>query len=76
MKQGAGLHVILEFVDQFLNKKDLISRAREENDRLFPSSDTYQCSNNHPIQIMLSFGRINSDELEKGIKILSRAWNL
>ncbi|HWR44257.1 PLP-dependent aminotransferase family protein [Sporomusa sp.] len=73
--QGAGLHVVLELVDNSLDEKELISRALENNVRVFPLSDTYQYNNNYPSQVILGFGRMNPDELEKGIKLLSQAWN-
>lgn len=74
--QGAGLHVVLEFVNNSIDEKDLISRAGEKNVRVFPISDTYQCNKHYPSRVMLGFGRMNPDELEKGIKLLSQAWNL
>jgi len=74
--QGAGIHVVLELVDNFLDEKDLISRAWEKNVRVFPLSDTYQCNNKYPSRVMLGFGRMKPDELEKGIELLSQAWNL
>ncbi|KYZ75245.1 GntR family transcriptional regulator [Anaerosporomusa subterranea] len=74
--QGAGLHVVLELANGFLDEKDLISRAWEKNVRMLPLSDTYQCKNYYPTRVMLGFGRMNPDELEKGIELLSQAWNL
>jgi len=73
--QGAGLHVVLELLDNCLDEKELINRARENNIRIFPLSDTYQRSNS-PSRVILGFGRMTPDELEKGIKLLSQAWNL
>lgn len=74
--QGAGLHVVLELVDNLLGEKDLISRALKKNVRVFPISDTYQSSNQYPSRVMLGFGRMNPEELEKGIELLSQAWNV
>jgi GntR family transcriptional regulator / MocR family aminotransferase len=74
--QGAGLHVVLELVDNLLDEKELISRAWEKNVRVFPLSDTYQCNKHYPSRVMLGFGRMNPDELERGIELLSQAWNL
>lgn len=72
--KGAGLHVVLELVDNILDEKDLISRAWEKNVQVFPLSDTYQCNNHYPSRIMLGFGRMKPDELEAGIELLSQAW--
>lgn len=74
--QGAGLHIVLELVDSTLDEKELISRAWEKDIRIFPLSEAYQWINKHPSRVILGFGRPNPDDLEKGIKLLSRAWSL
>lgn len=74
--QGAGLHVVLELINQSLDEKELIHRARKKNVRVFPLSDTHQSDKNYPTRVMLGFGRMNPSELEKGIELLARAWEL
>lgn len=74
--QGAGLHVVLELVNNSFDEKDLISRAGDKNIRVFPISDTYQCNKHYPSRVMLGFGGMNPNELEKGIELLSQAWKL
>ncbi len=39
-------------------------------------SETHQSDKNYPTRVMLGFGRMNPDELEKGIKLLAQAWEL
>ncbi|MEG6584252.1 MocR-like pyridoxine biosynthesis transcription factor PdxR [Dendrosporobacter sp. 1207_IL3150] len=73
--QGAGLHITLELVNNTLSEETIINRALERNVRIYPISDTYQCNRDYPSYVMLGFGRMNSDELEKGIEALSQAWN-
>jgi GntR family transcriptional regulator/MocR family aminotransferase len=74
--QGAGLHIVVELVDPFFDKKDLISLAWEKNVRVFPLADTYHSNNKHPYQVILGFGKMNPDDLEEGVKVLSQAWSL
>jgi GntR family transcriptional regulator/MocR family aminotransferase len=74
--QGAGLHLVLELANSFLDEKELISRAWEKNVRMFPLSDTYQCKSDYPTRVMLGFGRMTPDELDKGIELLAQAWSL
>lgn len=74
--QGAGLHVVLELMDHLFNENELLERALEKNVRIFPISDTYSGSYPYPSRVMLGFGRLNADELEKGIELLSQAWQI
>lgn len=74
--QGAGLHIILELVDNSLDEKELIRHASEKGIRLFSLSETYQSSHNQTTKVMLGFGRMSPDELDKGIQLLSQAWTL
>jgi len=66
----------LELINQSFDEKELIHRAAKKNVRVFPISDTNQSDKNYPTRIMLGFGRMNPDELEKGIKLLAQAWEL
>jgi GntR family transcriptional regulator/MocR family aminotransferase len=72
--QGAGLHVVLELVDNFLDEEELIKRALEREARLFPLSTTYLCNNGKHSQIMLGFGGISNNEIDRGIERLYQAW--
>lgn len=72
--QGAGLHIVLELIDHLFNENELLERALGKNVRIFPISDTYAGSHPYPSRVMLGFGRLSADELEKGIALLGQAW--
>lgn len=72
--QGAGLHVILELIGNSLNEGELIKRAQERDVQLFPLSKTYLHNNAKHSQIMLGFGSMSSQEIDRGIERLYQAW--
>jgi len=72
--QGAGLHVILELVDNLLNEDELIKRAQERAIRLLPLSGTYLKKSGKNSQIILGFGSMSSSEIDRGIELLYQAW--
>lgn len=74
--QGAGLHIVVELIDNPFTENELIKRALENNIRLIPIAEAYQSDNKQPPKVMLGFGRMNLNELEAGVKMLSEAWNL
>ena len=74
--QGAGLHIVLELVDNSLNEEELIKRAQEREVRLLPLSSTYLHNSNKNTQIMLGFGSMSSNEIDRGVALLYQAWYL
>ena len=72
--QGAGLHIVLEIVDNSLTEGELIKRAQEKEVQLFPLSKTYVCDNGKSPQIMLGFGNMSSNEIDRGVQLLYQAW--
>lgn len=72
--QGAGLHVILELVDKSLNEGELINRAQARGVRLIPLSSTYLGNSGNDSRIMLGFGSLGSNEIDRGIEQLYQAW--
>jgi GntR family transcriptional regulator/MocR family aminotransferase len=72
--QGAGLHVVLELVGNSLNEGELINRAQERDVRLLPLSSTYLHNSGNNSQIMLGFGSMSSNEIDRGIELLYQAW--
>lgn len=72
--QGAGLHIVLELTNPLRKENELLERAMAKNVRIFPISDTYSGIHPNPSRVMLGFGRLNADELVKGIELLSQAW--
>jgi len=71
---GAGLHVVLELVGNSLNEGELIKRAQEREVQLFPLSKTYMNNNDKSPQIMLGFGSMSSNQIDRGVKLLYQAW--
>lgn len=71
--QGAGLHMVLELSGHALNETELISRARSKGIELFPYSTTLaeggSCS-----RIVLGFGGLKPDVIDRGVELLSQAW--
>ncbi|MDU2064677.1 MAG: PLP-dependent aminotransferase family protein [Sporomusaceae bacterium] len=76
LEQGAGLHIVLELVDCSLDEQELIRRAEEKSIRLLPLPSVCQKNKAHAPRIMLGFGGMSPDDLDKGIELLSRVWNL
>ncbi|AIF49845.1 PLP-dependent aminotransferase family protein [Pelosinus sp. UFO1] len=72
--QGAGLHVVLELVGNSLTEGELIHRAQEIEVRLHPLSSTYLHKSSKNPQIMLGFGSMSSNEIDRGIELLYQAW--
>jgi len=72
--QGAGLHVVLKLVNNSLAEEELISRALAKDVRLIPLSKTCLCNNSRQSQVMLGFGGININEIDRGVELLYQAW--
>lgn len=68
--QGAGLHVVLELLNSVFSEAELIKRAQEKTIRLFPLSKTYMAKQTGKKLLMLGFGGIDSDEIDRGVKLL------
>lgn len=72
--QGAGLHVVIELVDNPLSEEELIKRALESEVRLFPLSRTFLHKNGNRSQIIMGFGGMSIEEIDRGIELLYRIW--
>jgi GntR family transcriptional regulator/MocR family aminotransferase len=72
--QGAGLHIVLELVGNSLTEGELINRAQERAVRLLPLSSTYLHQSSNNSQVMLGFGSMSSNEINRGIELLHQAW--
>ena len=70
--QGAGLHVVLQLHDQRHSEAEIIRHAAEKGIGLFPFSAT--CATGEPAStsLMLGFGGMTTDDIERGVKLLSR----
>ena len=73
--RGAGLHIVLELIGNSLNEEELINRAQERDIRLIPLSRTFLNNNSKNSKIMLGFGSMSSNEIDRGIELLYQAWN-
>ena len=71
--QGAGLHIVLELIGNSLNETELMNRAQEKNVKLFSLSSTYLHKSNNKSQIMLGFGGMSNNEIDRGIELLYQA---
>lgn len=70
----AGLHILLS-VQKQLSEKELIERAEAYKVKVYPTSVYYE--NNQPEQvpkILLGFGGLTEERLERGIRLLKEAW--
>ena len=60
-----------------MSEKELIEKAKEEKVKVYPTSVYFEDSNsNKGPMVLLGFGGLSEDEIEKGILLLKRAWNL
>jgi GntR family transcriptional regulator / MocR family aminotransferase len=72
----SGLHILLG-VQITMSEKELIEKAKAEKVKVYPTSVYFEDSNlNKGPMILLGFGGLSEPEVEKGILILKRAWNL
>ncbi|MBT2655784.1 PLP-dependent aminotransferase family protein [Bacillus sp. ISL-18] len=72
----SGLHVLVS-VQNPMSEKELIEKAREEKVKVYPTSVYYQDLNsNKGPMVLLGFGGLSEHEIEQGILLLKRAWNL
>lgn len=72
--QGAGLHVVLRLADQPLGDQELIERAAAKGIFLFPFSEFYASGVADSNNVILGFGGMTAEQLERGIDLLYRAW--
>jgi GntR family transcriptional regulator / MocR family aminotransferase len=69
--QGAGLHMVLQLLDENPGETEIISRSQQAGIALFPFTTT--CSTTEPAatHLLLGFGGMTAVEIEQGIKLLS-----
>jgi GntR family transcriptional regulator / MocR family aminotransferase len=72
----SGLHILLD-VQNAMSEKELIEKAKGEKVKVYPTSVYYQDLNaNKGSMVLLGFGGLTECEIEQGILLLKRAWNL
>jgi GntR family transcriptional regulator/MocR family aminotransferase len=69
--QGAGLHVVLKLTDATLSEAEIIDRARQKGIRLFRFSDFHVTGQPEATTLLLGFGGMTENEIERGIALLS-----
>ncbi|WP_026842782.1 MocR-like pyridoxine biosynthesis transcription factor PdxR [Citrifermentans bremense] len=72
--QGAGLHLVLELSQHDLSEKELISRARSKGIELFPYSATCAEEGGSCSRVVLGFGGLKPDVIDRGVELLVQAW--
>jgi GntR family transcriptional regulator / MocR family aminotransferase len=70
----SGLHILIK-VKNTSSETELIKQAAHYDVRVYPTSVYYEhkSSIQYPM-ILLGFGGLNEQEIEKGIQLLSKAW--
>ncbi|MFF2448251.1 PLP-dependent aminotransferase family protein [Neobacillus sp. NPDC058068] len=74
--EKSGLHIVLE-VKNGISEKELIDRAMKVGVKVYPLSIYYAGSNeSQESKVLLGFGGLTIEEIEKGIRLLTTAWNI
>lgn len=70
--QGAGLHLVVQLLDENPGETEIINRAAQHGINLFPFSATYATGGPAATRLLLGFGGMSAIETEQGIERLSR----
>jgi GntR family transcriptional regulator/MocR family aminotransferase len=70
--QGAGLHVVLQLLDDNPGETEIVRRAEKQGIRLFPFTDTFVTGESASTRILLGFGGLTVGEIDQGVKLLSQ----
>ncbi|KAF0232567.1 MAG: GntR family transcriptional regulator / MocR family [Desulfovibrionaceae bacterium] len=70
--QGAGLHVVLRLSGVSIGERELVDRAGEAGIRLFPFSETLDGGGGDSNMLLLGFGAMQPEEIDRGVELLSR----
>ena len=68
----AGLHVVLQLLDDNPGETEIIRRAEQQGIRLFPFAATFVTGETASTNILLGFGGLTAGEIEQGVKLLSQ----
>jgi len=69
--QGAGLHVVLRLSGVSMCEQELVKKAGEAGIRLFPFSATLDGGGEDPGMLLLGFGAMQPEEIDRGVELLS-----
>ncbi|ETI68265.1 GntR family transcriptional regulator [Neobacillus vireti LMG 21834] len=73
--EKSGLHIVLE-AKNGMPEKELINRAMKVGVKVYPLSIYYSGPNDsQESKVLLGFGGLTVEEIEKGIRLLTTAWN-
>lgn len=70
--QGAGLHVVLRLSGISMSEEELVKRAGEAGIGLYPFSHTLDGGGGEPGMLLLGFGGMDPEELERGVELLKQ----
>lgn len=71
--EGAGLHVVLQLPGTGLGEAEMIDCARQKGIRLLPFSDFCVTGKPDSHMLLLGFGGMTAEQIERGIALLSLA---
>jgi GntR family transcriptional regulator/MocR family aminotransferase len=72
----AGLHILVT-VKNNMSEKELIETAKAYKVKVYPTSIYYKNRvGKNPSHVLLGFGGLTEEEIEKGILLLKKAWCL
>ncbi len=71
--QGAGLHLVLQLHDRSLAEADILQRAAKVQVGLFPASVFWAQDGPDAPQLLLGFGGLAVEEIERGVALLAEA---
>ncbi len=70
--QGAGLHVVLILPETSHSEAEILDRARQKGIQLFPFSAFHVTGQPEAVTLLLGFGGMNDEDIERGIALLAR----
>jgi GntR family transcriptional regulator/MocR family aminotransferase len=73
--QGAGLHVVMQLLDENPGEALIIRHAALNGINLFPFSETFATGAPATTSLLLGFGGMSTAEIWRGIEILSRIYS-
>lgn len=70
--QGAGLHVVLRLSGVSMSEEELVKKAGAAGVRLFPFSETLDGGGEDSGMLLLGFGAMQPEEIDRAVELLSR----
>lgn len=73
--ENSGLHLILQ-VNNNWTEKELIDTALQEGVKVYPLSVYYENGSNVNSSVLLGFGGLSEKQIDIGIQLLKKAWQI